>query len=79
MNHLVRAGRVFFAIGVAGIGLQQFQYAEFRPVILPAWPAGWQSFGPSAYVGGLALFIAALIILIKKMQKKPACCWVPVS
>jgi hypothetical protein len=70
MNHLIRAGRVFFAIGLAGIGGQQFQYAEFRPVIFPAWPAGWQYFGPGAYLVGLLLVVAALIILIKKNAEK---------
>ena len=66
MNHFIRAGRIFFAIGLAGIGVQHFQYAEFRPVILPAWPAGWQSFAPGAYLTGLILILAALVILIKK-------------
>ena len=70
MHHLIRAGRAFFAIGLTGIGIQQFQYAEFRPVILPSWPAGWQSFAAGAWISGLALLIAALFILVKKNAEK---------
>ncbi len=70
MNHLIRAGRIFFAIGLTGLGIQHFQYAEFRPVILPAWPAGWQSLSAGAWLTGIALIIAALTILLKKNAEK---------
>ena len=70
MNHLIRAGRVFFAIGIIGIGLQQFQYAEFRPVILPEWPVGLQGFAPGAYLTGLILIIAGLFLLLEKYAER---------
>jgi uncharacterized membrane protein len=70
MHHLIRAGRTFFAVGLIGIGLQHFQFGEFRPVILPEWPAGWQSFAPGAYITGLMLIIAGFIILLYKYAEK---------
>jgi uncharacterized membrane protein YphA (DoxX/SURF4 family) len=66
MNLLIRTGRVFFALGIIGIALQQFQYGELRPVVFPEWPAGWQASAAAAYVVGLALIIASVLILIGK-------------
>jgi uncharacterized membrane protein len=70
MKNLIKAGRAFYAIGIAGIGVQQFIYADFRPVILPQWPewipwlTGW------AYLGGAALIIAAAVIIFSKNAGK---------
>lgn len=66
MNLLIRTGRAFFALGIIGIALQQFQYGALRPVIFPEWPAGWQASAAAAYIVGLALIIASVFILIGK-------------
>jgi uncharacterized membrane protein YphA (DoxX/SURF4 family) len=66
MNLLIRTGRAFFALGIIGIALQQFQFGELRPVIFPEWPAGWQASAAAAYIVGLVLIIASVLILIGK-------------
>jgi uncharacterized membrane protein len=66
MQYYIRAGRIFYAIGMAGLGIQQFIYADFRPVILPEWPA-WMHGSPiGAYLSGLAFIIAGILILLNK-------------
>jgi uncharacterized membrane protein YphA (DoxX/SURF4 family) len=39
MEHLIKAGRWFFAICLAGLAGQQFYYGNFRPCFVPAWPS----------------------------------------
>ncbi len=70
MNLLIRAGRAFFALGIIGIALQQFQYGELRPVVFPEWPAGWQASAVAAYIVGLGLIVASLFILMGKHGDK---------
>jgi uncharacterized membrane protein len=60
---LVPIGRIFFAIGVIGIGVQHFIFSDFIPVIVPAWPA-WipgHHFWPHFF--GAALIAAGLAII----------------
>ena len=35
-QRLIPIGRIFYAIGLIGIGVQQFIFADFIPVIVPA-------------------------------------------
>jgi uncharacterized membrane protein len=59
---LIRVGRIFYAIGLIGIGVQHFVFADFIPVIVPAWP-GWIPGRPFwAYAIGAALIAAGLAI-----------------
>src|SRR5947199_9599301 len=40
MRNLTNTGRIFWGICLLGLSVQQFQYGDVRPVILPpAWPA----------------------------------------
>lgn len=66
MQNLLRAGRAFYGIGIAGIGIQQFIYSEFRPVILPYLPSSIPAPAIWAYVVGAALIIAGAIIAFSK-------------
>ena len=63
MQNLIRAGRVFYGIGIAGIGVQQFIYSEFRPMLLPFWPSSIPSPVIWAYVAGVVLILAGSIII----------------
>lgn len=65
METLIKAGRKFYGICLAGLGLQQFIYAGFLPVILPAWPS-WIP-GPVlwAYLFGAVLIGAGTAILFE--------------
>src|SRR5688500_93449 len=65
MKNLIKAACVFYGIGVAGIGVQQFYYADLRPVILPPWPS-WMHAPVLAYITGAALIGAGILILLQK-------------
>ena len=62
MNNLIKAARAFYGIGVAGMGIQQFIYSEFRPVLLPYWPNSIPAPAVWAYIVGAALILAGAII-----------------
>lgn len=72
MQNLVKTGRIFYAIGIAGLGIQQFIYADLRPVFLPGWPARAAGQAVAAYLAGTALIVAAAIILFSKRAEKTA-------
>jgi uncharacterized membrane protein len=60
---LVPVGRIFYAVGLIGIGVQHFIFADFIPVILPWWPA-WIPGRPFwAFAVGAALVAAGVAIL----------------
>ena len=60
---LIAVGRIFYAIGLIGIGIQHFIFADFISVIVPAWPS-WIPGRPFwAYAVGAALFAAGIAIL----------------
>lgn len=60
---LVPVSRIFYAIGLIGIGIQHFIFADFIPVILPYRPA-WIPGGPFwAYAMGAALIAAGAAIV----------------
>jgi uncharacterized membrane protein len=61
---LVPIGRIFYAIGLIGIGIQHFLFADFIPVMLPYWPR-WIPGRPFwAYAAGAALIAAGAAILL---------------
>lgn len=66
MKNLVKAGRSFYAIGIAGLGIQQFIYKDFRPVILSEWPTSLPGVAVWAYIAGACLVIAGAFILFAK-------------
>ena len=70
MEKLIKAGRSFYGIGMGALGIQQFIYSDFRPVILsPGWPSWIHASAIWAYIVGAALIIAgAFIIPGKKVR-----------
>jgi uncharacterized membrane protein len=65
MGKFIKAGRIFYGIMIIGLSIQQIFYAEWRPVIFPAWHLPW----PAFWVWLLSVvFIAAGIAII--IQKK---------
>lgn len=65
---LIKTARIFYAIGMMGIGLQHFIYSDFRPVIIPAWPQ-WMHTPVLAYIAGAAIATASIFILFGKRTK----------
>jgi len=60
---LVPIGRIFYAIGLIGIGVQHFIFADFIPVMVPSFPS-WIPGRPFwAYAFGAALIAAGAAIL----------------
>jgi uncharacterized membrane protein len=68
MKNLANAGRIFFGIGIAGLGTQQFIDAGFRPVIMAASPV-WIHAAVWAYLTGAFLIFSGLLIAINKKIK----------
>jgi uncharacterized membrane protein YphA (DoxX/SURF4 family) len=64
----ITTARIFFGIGIMGIGIQHFIYSAFRPVILPAWPQ-WMQTPVLAYVIGVAIVAAGVLILLGRNTK----------
>lgn len=65
-KNLIKTGTAIYAIGVAGMALQQFYYGDFRPVFLPdAWPA-WLHQKSLAYVFATILLVTSAMIIINK-------------
>ncbi|MBO9203188.1 MULTISPECIES: DoxX family protein [Niastella] len=63
-----KMARIFFGIGMIGISTQHFIYAEFRPVMLPAWPQ-WLQTPVLAYIIGAAITVAGALILAGRNTK----------
>jgi uncharacterized membrane protein len=60
---LVPVGRAFYAIGLAGIGVQHFIFRNFIPVVVPYWPA-WIPGRPLwVWVLGAGLIASGMAIL----------------
>ncbi len=70
MKYLHKAGCVFYGIGIAGMGFQQFLYSDFRPVLIPEWPSWIPWLLVWAYLTGGALIVAGLIIVFRKQATK---------
>src|ERR1039457_1621574 len=69
---LVPISRIFYAIGLIGIGVQHFIFADFIPVIVPSWPS-WIPGRPWwAYAAGAALIAAGMAILFGKQARTVA-------
>ena len=67
----IKTGRAFFGFCLIGLGAQQFQHGEFRPVFLPDWPA-WLHNSVLAYIFGAALILAGGLIALAKNARKVA-------
>jgi uncharacterized membrane protein len=66
MENFNRIWRAFFVIGLIGIAVQQFIFADFRPVILPqAYPAWLAHRQVWAWIFGLILIAASMAILFE--------------
>lgn len=58
-----------FALGAAGLGLQQFFYPGFRPVFVPAWSEALPSPDPFVYIFSIGLIVASGFILFNFKAK----------
>ena len=66
MNNLKFIARIFYGVGIAGIGLLHFFYDGFRPVIIPIPPEATAHLSILVYLMGAFLLITGLLIVIGK-------------
>jgi len=69
MEKLIKTGRVFYGIAMAGVGFQQISYADFPAMILPPlhpWIPGLHFW---AYFSGAALMASGAAIIFEKKAK----------
>jgi hypothetical protein len=66
MEKLTQAGRWFYGLSMAGIGIHQLFYGEFSVMMVPAWPIHNIAYSVIAYVGNVALIGAGIAIILNK-------------
>ncbi len=62
MTSLIKTGRLFFGLGIIAYGTQQIVIRDFRPQILPGFPAWAHENSIFAIVTGVIMIIIGLII-----------------
>ncbi|AXY73178.1 hypothetical protein D3H65_03950 [Paraflavitalea soli] len=72
MQQLTSLGKLFYGLGIAGIGFLQFMYPGFRPVILTIAPDSTQHLNVLVYATAAILVLAGLFIAIMKQVKTVA-------
>jgi len=77
MLHLKKISLLFFAIGMAGIGVLQFIYNAPRPVIMPVVPAWLGPAGIWGWVTGIGFIAMAVAVVVNRWAKQAAllCAW----
>jgi uncharacterized membrane protein YphA (DoxX/SURF4 family) len=69
MQQLKSIGKIFYGLGIAGIGSLQFIYAGFRPVLLPIPAADTQNLTFFVYLMGAILVFAGVYIVFRQNVK----------
>ena len=69
-ERLIKTARSFYAIAMVVYGIQQFIYADFRNVLLPAWQSKLPLLPVWAYIFGVVLITAGLAIIFEKKAKE---------
>ncbi|NBA85566.1 hypothetical protein GVN16_07330 [Emticicia sp. CRIBPO] len=70
MKNISNAGRWFYAIALVVYGVQQFIFADFRPVFVPAWQSYLPFLPVWAYLFGIWLILAAAAIILEKRTRE---------
>ena len=69
MDQLKSVGKIFYGLGIAGIGLLQFIYPGFRPVMLPIPPETTAHLNILVYLTGAVLVFTGVFIAFWKKCK----------
>ena len=68
-DRIIATGRIFFALGLMGIGLQHFYFRQFIPVVVPLWPSWIPGSLVFVFMFGAILFVLGAMILTGKMAR----------
>ncbi|HEY2584090.1 MAG TPA: hypothetical protein VGI43_19940 [Mucilaginibacter sp.] len=69
METFVKIARMSYGIMIAALGVQQIFYSDFRPVILPPWPASFPGHAFFLYFLSAILIIGGLAIVFDKKAR----------
>jgi uncharacterized membrane protein YphA (DoxX/SURF4 family) len=69
MNHLIKTGRIFYALALIVYGFQQFYFSTFRNVFFPPYHSHLPFLGPLAWLFGLYLIVSAVLIITGKKAR----------
>ena len=62
MNALLKTGRLLYGMGIIAYGIQQLVILDFRPQILPLFPAWAHQYSVFAVVTGLAMVLLGAVV-----------------
>jgi len=68
-DRIITTGRIFFALGFMGIGLQHFYFRQFIPVVVPLWPSWIPGSLAFVFLFGAILFVLGAMILTGKIAR----------
>lgn len=69
MEILIKLARISYGIMIAGLGVQQIFYQNFRPVILPPWHLSFPGFALCVYLGSAVFIAGGIAIALDKKAK----------
>ncbi len=69
MEILIKLARISYGIMIAGLGVQQIFYKDFRPVILPPWHFSFPGFALFVYFVSAILIAAGIAIALDRKAK----------
>lgn len=72
MEVITRAGRACYGISMVITGIVQLYYADFRTVLIPPWPQWRLTPTLAAYIIGVVMIVAGIIIIISKRGREVA-------
>lgn len=79
MSTQIKIGRFFYGIGIFAYGIQQIFIGDFRPQILPGFPAWIHEYGVFAISSGAIMVMIGILISglidVKEYRKKNICIW----
>jgi len=72
MKKFKLTAKIFYGLGIVGLGILHFFYAGFRPVILPIPPETTQHLSLLVYLTGAFLCVTGIAIVVSKNVKAVA-------
>jgi uncharacterized membrane protein len=69
MNKLIGVARIFFCLGMIGLGVLQFYYGQFRPVFVPLWATWLPGMKICLYICSTLFILLPICILADKRAK----------